>query len=277
MKIPALGLLMVLLASPLHAKLLPVDNAWVNRTLKSMTLDDKIGQLFVPAHADLQKTKEWIKSFGIGGLWFARTEAKKIAAELNALQEASKYPLLATVDFEKGAGTYIDGATDLPINMALGASRDPNLVASAARLTAREARAMGVHLNYAPVLDVNNNADNPVINTRSFGEDPRLVAALGVAAVKGYQESGLLATGKHFPGHGNTATDTHAKLGVVTSSPKEFESMELYPYKEVLKKGMPSSIMSAHLWIQAVDADTLPATLSTNAMTKLLRDRLKFD
>ncbi|OGU25661.1 MAG: hypothetical protein A2X66_03520 [Ignavibacteria bacterium GWA2_54_16] len=277
MKTLTVALAVALLVSSLRAQLLPVDDAWVNRTLQSMTLDEKIGQLFVPAHTDIQKTEGWIRSYGIGGLWFARTEAKKIAAELNRLQEASKYPLLVTVDFEKGAGTYIDGATDLPINMALGASRDPKLVASAARLTAREARAIGVHLNYAPVLDVNNNADNPVINTRSFGEDPRLVAALGVAAVKGYQESGLLATGKHFPGHGNTATDTHAKLGVVTSSPKEFESMELYPYKEVLKKGMPSSIMSAHLWIQAVDVDTLPATLSTNAMTKLLRDRLKFD
>lgn len=277
MKTLPVALVLVLLVSSLHAQMLPVDNAWVNRTLKSMTLDEKIGQLFVPVHSDVQKTREWIKSYGIGGLWFARTEAKKIAAELNALQEASKYPLLVTVDFEKGAGTYIDGATDLPINMALGASRDPKLVAAAARLTAREARAIGVHLNYAPVLDVNNNADNPVINTRSYGEDPRLVATLGVAAVQGYQENGLLATGKHFPGHGNTATDTHARLGVVTGSAKEFESVELFPYKEVLKKAMPSSIMSAHLWIQAVDTDTIPATLSMNAMTKLLRGRLKFD
>jgi beta-N-acetylhexosaminidase len=245
--------------------------------LKSMTLDEKIGQLFVPVHSDVPKTVEWIKNYGIGGIWFARTEARKIAVELNSLQEASKYPLLVTVDFEKGAGTYIDGATDLPINMALGASRDPKLVYAAARLTAKEARAIGVHLNYAPVLDVNNNPDNPVINTRSYGEDPRLVATLGSAAVKGYQESGLLATGKHFPGHGNTGTDTHAKLGVVTSSPKEFESLELLPYKEVLKKAMPSSIMSAHLWIRAIDADTVPATLSSNAMTKLLRGRLKFD
>ncbi len=277
MKTSTVALAIALLSSSLYAQLLPVDNTWVDRTLRSMTLDEKIGQLFVPVHSDVQKTKEWIRSYGIGGLWFARTEAKKIATELNALQEASKYPLLVTVDFEKGAGTYVDGATDLPINMALGASRDPKLVAAAARLTAREARAIGVHLNYAPVLDVNNNADNPVINTRSYGEDPQLVAALGVAAVKGYQENGLLATGKHFPGHGNTATDTHAKLGVVTSSPKEFESIELYPYKEVLKKALPSSIMSAHLWVEAVDADTVPATLSANAMTKLLRSRLKFE
>ena len=277
MKTLTAALAITMLANSLQAQLLPADDAWVNRMLKSMTLDEKIGQLFVPVHSDVPKTVEWIKNYGIGGIWFARTEARKIAVELNSLQEASKYPLLVTVDFEKGAGTYIDGATDLPINMALGASRDPKLVYAAARLTAKEARAIGVHLNYAPVLDVNNNPDNPVINTRSYGEDPRLVATLGSAAVKGYQESGLLATGKHFPGHGNTGTDTHAKLGVVTSSPKEFESLELLPYKEVLKKAMPSSIMSAHLWIRAIDADTVPATLSSNAMTKLLRGRLKFD
>jgi len=277
MKTLTAALAITMLANSLQAQLLPADDAWVNRMLKSMTLDEKIGQLFVPVHSDVPKTVEWIKNYGIGGIWFARTEARKIAVELNSLQEASKYPLLVTVDFEKGAGTYIDGATDLPINMALGASRDPKLVYAAARLTAKEARAIGVHLNYAPVLDVNNNPDNPVINTRSYGEDPRLVATLGSAAVKGYQESGLLATGKHFPGHGNTGTDTHAKLGVVTSSRKEFESLELLPYKEVLKKAMPSSIMSAHLWIRAIDADTVPATLSSNAMTKLLRGRLKFD
>jgi beta-N-acetylhexosaminidase len=258
-------------------QLLRVDHAWVDRTLTSMTLDEKIGQLFVPVHSDVQKTTDWIKIHNIGGIWFSRTEAAKIAAELNTLQEASRFPLLVTVDFEKGAGTYIDGATDLPINMALGASRDANAAYRAAQLTAREARAIGVHLNYAPVLDVNNNPDNPVINTRSYGENPHLVGTLGTAAIKGYQENGLLATGKHFPGHGNTSIDTHAELGVVTSSPSVFETVELYPYKAVLKNAAPSSIMSAHLWIEAVDMDTVPATLSKNVMTTLLRDELKFD
>lgn len=260
-----------------NAQLHRVDNAWVAKTLKAMSLDEKIGQLFIPVHTSPDKTLEWISKYHIGGIWFSRVEARQIAGELNTLQRASKYPLLVTVDFEKGAGTYVDGATDLPINMALGASRDPKLVYEAAKLTAKEARAIGVHLNYAPVLDVNNNPKNPVINTRSFGEDPRLVATLAAAAVKGYQDNGLLATGKHFPGHGNTATDTHAQIGVIASSPAEFESVELYPYKELLQKAKPSSIMSAHLWIQAIDADTIPATLSKNVMTGLLRDKLKFD
>jgi beta-N-acetylhexosaminidase len=132
--------------------------------------------------------------------------------KLNALQQRSKYPLLVTVDFEKGAGTYVDGATDLPINMALGASRNSDLVCKAALLTAREARTIGVHVNFAPIVEVNNNPKNPVINTRSYSEDPKLVAQLAIAAIKGYQDGGLLATTKHFPGHGNTEIDSHSHL-----------------------------------------------------------------
>ena len=277
MKVLSLLSLVILVVFSVDAQLQRVDNLWVEKTLKSMTVDEKIGQLFIPAHTSSSRTLEWIEKYNIGGIWFARVEANKIAEDLNAWQRASKYPMLVTVDFEKGAGTYIDGATDLPIDMALGASRDPKLVYEAAKLTAQEARALGVHLNYAPVLDVNNNPRNPVINTRSYGEDPKLVARLATAAIRGYQENGLLATGKHFPGHGNTGTDTHAQIGVVASSPEEFESVELYPYREVLKNAKPSSIMSAHLWIQSVDADTIPATLSKNVMTGILREKLQFD
>ncbi|MBI3112291.1 MAG: glycoside hydrolase family 3 C-terminal domain-containing protein [Ignavibacteriales bacterium] len=260
-----------------HSQLLPPDEQWVEQTLGSMKLDEKIGQLFVPVHTTMDRTSAWIRNHHIGGLWFARVEAKAIAAELNALQQISKVPLLVTVDFEKGAGTYVDGATDFPINMALGASRDPALVYQAATVTAREARALGVHVNFAPVMDVNNNPKNPVINTRSYGENPQLVATLAEAAIRGYQDHGLLATGKHFPGHGNTGTDSHAHLGVVSSDRQEFESVELLPYKEVLQRSKPSAIMTAHLWIRAVDNDTIPATLSPNAMSGLLRQRLNFD
>ncbi len=259
------------------AQLLPPDETWVEQTVRGMTLDEKIGQLFVAVHSNVDRTKEWIKEYNIGGIWFARAEAQRIAAELNELQESSKYPLLVTVDFEKGAGTYVDGATNLPINMAMGASRNPDLVYKAALLTAREARAIGVHVNFAPVVDVNNNPKNPVINTRSYGEDPRLVAQLATAAIKGYQDGGLLATTKHFPGHGNTATDSHSHLGVVSSNADEFESIELLPYKETLRHAKPSAVMTAHLWIKAVDRDTIPATLSPNAINGLLRQRLGFD
>ncbi|MEX1275861.1 MAG: glycoside hydrolase family 3 N-terminal domain-containing protein [Bacteroidota bacterium] len=270
-------LLLVAWCSMATSQLLPPDDRWVEQTLSSMTLEEKIGQLFMPVHTTMDRTSAWVRTHHIGGIWFSRVEAKAIAAELNTLQEISKVPLLVSVDFEKGAGTYVDGATDFPINMALGASRNPELVYQAAAVTAKEARALGVHVNFAPVMDVNNNPKNPVINTRSYGEDPNLVAKLAQAAIRGYQDHGLLATGKHFPGHGNTETDSHAHLGVVSGNRQEFESVELLPYKEVLRGTKPSAIMTAHLWIKAVDKDTIPATLSFHAMSGLLRQRLNFD
>jgi beta-N-acetylhexosaminidase len=272
-----LALASISVSSRLPAQLLPADTAWVENTLKHMTLDEQIGQLFMPVHRDVAKTTEWIKNCNIGGIWFARTEARKIAEELNTLQLTSKYPLLVSADFEKGAGTYVDGATDLPFNMGLGATRDPRIVYRSAALTSKEAKAMGVHIIFAPVLDVNNNPKNPVINARSFGENAEMVATLGVAAINGYQDNGILATGKHFPGHGNTRIDTHAKLGIIESTTEEFESIELLPYKKVLREAKPSAIMSAHLWVKSVDSDTLPATLSNKVMTGLLRQRLGFD
>ncbi len=269
-------LLALLLPSPALAQLLPADTAWVEKTLRGMTGEEKVGQLFFPADWDTTRTMESIRRYHVGGVWFARTEAHKIAGILNAMQQASKYPLLVTADFEKGAGTYVDGATDLPFNMALGATRNPELAYRSAALTAKEAKAIGVHINFAPVLDVNNNPKNPVINARSFGEDPELVAIMGIAAIKGYQENGILATGKHFPGHGNTSVDTHAKLGVIEASSQEFDSVELLPYKKVLREAKPSAIMSVHLWVKSLDKDTVPATLSKNIMTGLLRERLGF-
>ncbi|MGB2868143.1 MAG: glycoside hydrolase family 3 N-terminal domain-containing protein [Bacteroidota bacterium] len=261
----------------LDAQLLPVDSVWVEQTLASMSLDEKIGQLIMPPHLYLDESKELIEKYHVGGFWFAKSEAVRIARELNALQQASKYPLLIAADFEKGAGTHVDGATDLPINMALGASRDPELAYRAAALTAKEARAIGVHVNFAPVMDVNNNPDNPVINIRSYGEDPTLVAGLAEAAIRGYQQNGILATGKHFPGHGNTSVDSHSRLGIIEGNSAEMDSLELLPYTEVLKKNPPACIMSAHLWVKALDNDTIPATFSRNALTLLLRGRLGFD
>ncbi len=272
-----LALATISISSRLPAQLLQADTAWVENILKRMTLDEKIGQLFMPAHRDVAKTTEWIKNYNIGGIWFARTEARRIAEELNTLQLISKYPLLVSADFEKGAGTYVDGATDLPFNMALGATRDPHIVYRAAALTSKEAKAMGVHIIFGPVLDVNNNPKNPVINARSFGENAEMVATLGAAAINGYQDNGILATGKHFPGHGNTGIDTHAKLGIIESNAEEFESIELLPYKKVLREAKPSAIMSAHLWVKSIDSDTLPATLSNKVTTGLLRQRLGFD
>lgn len=269
-------LLLSLLPYPMNAQLLPVDSAWVEQTLGQMTLDEKIGQLIMPAHLDITQSLEWVRLLKVGGFWFGKAEAKTIATELNELQKASKVPLLIAADFEKGAGTHVDGATDLPINMALGASRNSDLVYRAAKLTAKEALALGVHVTFAPVLDVNNNPKNPIINIRSFGEDPKLVAELSLAAIRGYEENGLLATAKHFPGHGNTSVDSHSKLGMIESGAADFESVELLPYKEALKKTQVSAVMTAHLWVRPIDFDTIPATLSSNTIGQLLRNRLQY-
>ncbi|MBI4428780.1 MAG: glycoside hydrolase family 3 C-terminal domain-containing protein [Ignavibacteriales bacterium] len=268
--------LLLISATSAPAQLMPIDSSWVEQTLHQMSLDEKIGQLIMPAHLDFNQSSEMVQQLNVGGFWFGKAEAKWIAGELNKLQELSKYPLLIAADFEKGAGTHVDGATDLPINMALGASRNTRLVYSASQLTAKEARSLGVHLNFAPVLDVNNNPKNPIINIRSFGEDPKLVAELGTAAIRGYQENGLLSTAKHFPGHGNTSVDSHSRLGMIESEAADFESVELLPYREVLKKSSTSAVMTAHLWVKPIDSDTIPATLSPNAIGQLLRNRLKY-
>ncbi len=272
------AVLVSLLISPnsTSAQLLPVDSAWVEQTLVGMSIDERVGQLIMPAHLDMDQSLDLMARLHVGGFWIGKAEAKSIAAALNRLQEASKFPLLITADFEKGAGTHIDGATDLPINMALGASRSADHVYRASKLTAKEARALGVHLNFAPVLDVNNNPKNPIINIRSYSEDPKLVAELSFAAIRGYEENGLLSTAKHFPGHGNTSIDTHSKLGTIESDNRGLEAIELKPYTDVLKKTSTSAVMTAHLWVRAVDEDTIPATLSKNVIDGLLRNRLKY-
>jgi len=241
-----------------------------------MSLDEKLGQLIMPAHTDLEQSMELVKSIHVGGFWFAKGEAKQTSTELNSLQQTSKYPLLISADFEKGAGTHVDGATDLPINMSLGASRDTSLAYRAAKLTAQEARALGVHVNFAPVVDVNNNPKNPIINIRSFGEDPKLVADMAVEAIRGYQDNGLLATAKHFPGHGNTSVDSHSRLGAIETGSKQFESVEIFPYARALEKTQLAAIMTAHLWVQALDKDTIPATLSHNVLSEYLRRKMGF-
>jgi len=257
--------------------MLEPDYEWVEKTLSQMTLEEKVGQLIMPVHSSVEGSMEFIKKYSVGGFWIARGEVHQFAGELNQLQSASKYPLLISADFEKGVGTYIDGATELPSNMALGASQDPELAYLAGKITAQEARAIGVHITFSPVVDVNNNPKNPIINIRSYGEDPDLVAKLGLAFVRGAQENGLLTTAKHFPGHGNTGVDSHTRLGTVDGTLDELNRVELYPYRFILNHTNLAGIMTAHLWVKALDKDTVPATLSPRIITDLLRKEMKFD
>lgn len=210
-----------------------------------------------------------------------------MAAKLNAMQSMSKIPMLIGADLEAGAGFrarggfFLPNAIDLggavvtPPEMAVGATRDTTLAYQLGSLTAQEGRALGVHIAYAPVLDVNNNPANPVINTRSYGEDPRLVARLGGAFIRGLQANGMIATGKHFPGHGDTGINSHLALPVVTVSRSRLDSVELIPFKEAVSSGV-GAIMSFHGAMPALDSSGVPGTLSANVMTGLLRGEMQF-
>jgi len=258
--------------------LFPPDEYWVEKTLKQMTLEEKVGQLIIPTYKkDEEYGMELIRTIAPGGLIaYPKTPANVLAELMNRFQKASDVPLLITADFERGVGCYIDGATDLPSNMALGASHSTKVAEQAARITARESRPLGVHVNFAPVLDVNNNPENPIINIRSFGENPKDVARLGAAWIKSAQKNGLLCTGKHFPGHGNTHIDSHSSLGKIDGSREQLDEVELYPFRIAIKKADVSSIMTAHLWLPAFEQNPVPATASKKIMTDLLRKEYEF-
>lgn len=288
---------------PLPAALDRDAQRWVTRTLASLSLDERIGQLIVPAfnatylptdtdaYEALVRT---VKATHAGGLIaFGGTEPAPqvllnptygtvvlgqphaLASTLNRLQSVSAVPLLVSSDFEYGAGMRIAGATRLPRAMAIGATGDPQLAYDAARVTAREARAMGVHMNFAPVADVNNNPRNPVINTRSFGEDPTRVAAMVEASVRGLQDGGVLATLKHFPGHGDTDVDSHLGLPLIAHPRTRLDAVELPPFLAGLRAGA-AAVMVAHIELPAIDSSGGPATFSRPVITGLLRDDLRF-
>lgn len=270
---------------PSSARLPASAERWVRTTLRKMTLEEKVGQVMWD-RADgrflneqdpaFLKLKERIRKLHLGGYVIFAGTPHDTAAFANALQRASKLPLLIAADFERGPAMRVALSSAVPDNMAIGATGDPAYAAFAAELTAREARAMGVQWIYAPVADVNNNPDNPIINTRSYGEDPAQVAKFVAAYVRAAEAGGVLSTAKHFPGHGDTATDSHIALGVVTGDRARLERVELPPFRAAIDAGA-SSIMTAHLAVPAIEPDTtLQATLSRNVLTGLLREQLGF-
>jgi beta-N-acetylhexosaminidase len=265
--------------------------------LSSLSLRDKAAQMVWPwvlgdyvaaGSPAWERTAALVTREHVGGLIISVGSPIEIAAKLNALQELSALPLLVGADFEGGAGfrarggyftpNAIDlgGATLFPQQMAIGAARDTALAYALGRITAREGRALGVHVAFAPVLDVNNNPANPVIGTRSFGEDPALVAQLGAAAVRGIQDHGMLATGKHFPGHGDTEVNSHLGLPVIPVTQARLDSVELVPFVAAVRAGL-GAMMTAHLALPNVVHDSTPATLSPDIMRGLLRERLGFE
>jgi beta-glucosidase-like glycosyl hydrolase/CubicO group peptidase (beta-lactamase class C family) len=261
------------------------DRAWADETLRTMSLREKIAQLvqirvtgrFVNRRSpEFAAVKDLIQRERVGGVVLFAGNVYESAVLLNELQAASRLPLLVSADFERGAALRIDDTTSFPWTMALGAAGSEDLAFQQGLVTAREARALGVHWIFAPVMDVNNNPENPVINIRSFGEDPLLVARLGSAFIRGAKKGSVLATAKHFPGHGDTSTDSHISLPVVQADLDRLESVEFVPFRRAVEAGV-DSIMTAHVSVPKITSDAqAPATLSTDISTGLLRNILKF-
>jgi beta-N-acetylhexosaminidase len=273
-----------------------VSSRWTDSVLASMTLREKAAQIVWPSvfgdyvsgdSPQWRRLTQYVQQEKVGGFTISVGSPTEVASKLNALQSMSKVPLLFGADLEAGAGFrarggyFVPNAIDLggaivfPPEMAVGATRDTSFAYEQGRLTAIEGRALGIHIAYAPVLDVNNNPDNPVINTRSFGEDPELAARMGVAFIHGLQDHGMIATGKHFPGHGDTGTNSHLALPVVTVSRSRLDTVELVPFLAAVKGGV-GAIMSFHGAMPALDSSNVPGTLSSKVLTGLLRGEMGF-
>ncbi|MFL5619726.1 MAG: glycoside hydrolase family 3 N-terminal domain-containing protein [Gemmatimonadaceae bacterium] len=269
---------------------------WADSVLATLSLRDKAAQMVWPwvlgdyTAADdptYQRVERLVREQHLGGIIISVGSPTEIASKLNALQQASTLPLLVGADLETGAafrarGGYflpnaidLGGATYFPYEMGIGATRDTAFAYEMGRATAREGRALGIHMAFAPVLDVNNNPKNPVISLRSFGENPQLVARLGAAFVRGIQENGMLATGKHFPGHGDTEQNSHLELARVNASAARLDTVELVPFRAAVQAGV-RGIMTFHGQLPGLDTSSLPATLNPRIMTGLLRGRLGF-
>jgi beta-glucosidase-like glycosyl hydrolase/CubicO group peptidase (beta-lactamase class C family) len=269
-------------------------NAWVESTLKKMTLREKLGQMLMPHYfgvftsADSVTYKELLHEVEVnhvggflvgtqrGPLGIERSQVYPTAVLTNELQKRATVPLLIGADFESGTAMRLDEGTSFPSAMAVGATGDPKLAYTVGKVTALEARAAGVRWIFAPDADVNNNPDNPIINIRSFGEDPQQVAAYVAEEIRGIEENGGLATPKHFPGHGDVSVDSHLSLATVPGDREELEANELVPFRAAIAAGS-GSIMPGHLAVPAFEPDaTIPATVSKNILTGLIRDELKF-
>ncbi len=261
------------------------DTAWADNTLRGLSLEEKVAQMIVvwtPGRYYARDAEEWrtlehlVAQRKIGGLVFSIGDVYEYAVQINRLQRMARTPLLVAGDFEYGAAMRVRYATAFPTAMAVGATRDTGFAYRIGLATAREGRALGVQQNYAPTVDINLNPMNPVINTRSFGDHPDLVAAMGDAFVRGTMDGGMLPTVKHFPGHGDTEVDSHLGLSVLNFSRARFDSVELVPYRDVFRlHGL--SVMVGHLSVPMEDSVTgIPATLSPNVSTRLLREEMGF-
>ena len=269
---------------------------WVDSTLTSLSLRDRVGQMVMVwvlgdytsnGDSSFAEVRRWIEQDHVGGVSMSLGTPIEVAAKINSMQRLSRVPLLTSADLEPGLGRLEGGvfthylmdagsATIFPSNMSIAATGRDADAHDVARAIGEEARAVGIQIDFAPVVDVNNNPNNPVINTRSFGEDPQRVARLASLFVHGLEEGGAVATAKHFPGHGDTDVDSHVGLPIVTATMPRLDSVELVPFRAAIQSGA-GLVMTAHIALPAVNGDsTTPATLAPRIITGLLRDSLGF-
>jgi beta-N-acetylhexosaminidase len=297
------GLLVLVLSTSLsagdflrssHVAVSHEGERWAQRTLKKLPLEEKIGQMFMVRvlarfmnvdDPDFVKLREQITRYHLGsilltvpsdGSFLVKSEPYEAAMLINDLQRGSRLPLIVAADFERGPSMRLFGVTAFPHAMAFGATGKPEFAEEFGRITARESRALGVEWNFFPVADVNSNPENPIINTRAFGEDPAQVSAMVSAYIRGARQEGMMTTAKHFPGHGDTGTDSHLGLAAVTRTRDQIEQIDLVPFRGAIAAGV-DGIMVAHVTAPALEPDAgKVATTSPAIVGDLLKKELKF-
>jgi beta-glucosidase-like glycosyl hydrolase/CubicO group peptidase (beta-lactamase class C family) len=259
------------------------QSQWVDSVYNAMTLEEKIGQLFmVAAYSNkddkhIQSLEKLVQEQHIGGLIFFQGGPVRQAKIHNRLQSLSKLPMLVGIDGEWGLSMRLDSTYKFPYNMTLGAVQDMDLIEDLGKAMAKQTKRMGMQFNFGPVVDINTNPDNPIIGVRSFGETREMVTERAIAFTRGYQSNHIFATAKHFPGHGDTSTDSHYKLPLIDFDKNRLHKTELYPYRKLIDENI-ASIMVAHLNIPAYEPDTnVPSSLSYNIVTKLLREEMGYE
>ncbi|MDR5590309.1 glycoside hydrolase family 3 N-terminal domain-containing protein [Christiangramia sediminicola] len=267
--------------SPLFVKDHPQQKKWVDSVYNSMNLKEKVGQLFMASiwsknENEADSIRKKIRENYIGGLIYSKGGPVRQAQLTNEFQEMSKVPLLIGMDAEWGLAMRLDSTFALPWNMTLGAIQDNQLIEEAGAAISKHTRRLGVHFNFAPVVDINTNPDNPIIGNRSFGEDKINVTEKALAFMNGMHREGVLSSAKHFPGHGDTDSDSHKTLPTVNFSSERIDEVELYPYKELIPEGL-SSVMVAHLNVPALDPNGKPASLSKNIISGILKKNMGFN
>ena len=268
--------------SPLLAQDYELQRIWVDSIYDEMSLEEKVGQLFMvdvfsaDPVSKTDKIKELIKNYHIGGVIFSRGGPVRQAKLNNEFQEISQVPLLIGMDAEWGLAMRLDSTYAFPWNMTLGAIQDNKLVEEVGAAIARHSKRLGVHINFAPVVDINTNPENPIIGNRSFGEEKENVTLKSAAFLRGMQRENILASAKHFPGHGDTQRDSHKTLPTIDFSKERIFSEELYPYRELIKEGL-SGVMVAHLNVPSLEKrQNFPSSLSHNIVTTILKEELDF-